>query len=130
MKYLQTFWPGLKTGTPDELYGLKGGWLSAEYHWMSWALSALQAKKIFGEVELITTWAGKEMLSGILELPYTSISTALDELPADYPEGLWSMAKLYSYQLQREPFLHLDGDVIFWEKPPKEWLQRPLLCQN
>jgi len=109
MNYIQTFWsgPGVRTG--EELYGFTGGWLSAEYHWMSWALSALQAHKIFGRVELVTDGPGAEMLAGVLGLPYSRVSTALDGMSARYPAGLWSMAKIYSYSLQREPFLHLDG---------------------
>src|SRR5882757_7163537 len=110
MEYIQTFWPGPGRKTKEELYGFTGGWLSAEYHWMSWALSALQAQKIFGEIELVTDTPGAEMLSGVLGLPYSRVSTALDEMPGHYPAGLWSMAKIYSYSLQQEPFLHLDGD--------------------
>jgi len=130
MNYLQTFWPGPHRLTKKELYGFTGGWLSAEYHWMSWALSMLEAKKIFGRIELITDTSGMEMLTGILELPYTKVSTVLDTMPGDYLPDHWSLAKIYTYSLQSEPFLHLDGDVILGARPPEAWLNSPLLCQN
>ncbi|WP_431214614.1 DUF6734 family protein [Puia sp. P3] len=130
MNYIQTFWsgPGVRTG--EELYGFTGGWLSAEYHWMSWALSVLQAHKIFGKVGLVTDGPGAEMLVGVLGLPYSRVSTALDGMSGRYPAGLWSMAKIYSYSLQQEPFLHLDGDLILGAAPSDEWLGSPLVCQN
>lgn len=130
MNYIQTFWSGPVQMTGEELYGFKGGWLSAEYHWMSWALSALQAHKIFGKIELVTDGPGAEMLVGVLGLPYSRVSTALDGMSGYYPAGLWSMAKVYSYSLQREPFLHLDGDLILGAGPSEEWLRSPLVCQN
>jgi len=140
MRYIQTFWSGPAFGSEREfssgpvseagLYSFAGGWLSAEYHWMSWALSSLQAFKLFGSLELITDTRGREMLVDVLGLPYTAVSTALDEFPGDYPAGLFSMAKIYAYGLQREPFLHLDGDLILWERPAEEWLKAPLFCQN
>ena len=130
MKYIQTFWSGPGQGGKSGICGFTGGWLSAEYHWMSWALSALQALKLFGKLELLTDTPGREVLGSLLELPYSSISTVLDELPGDYPPGLWSMAKIHAYGLQREPFLHLDGDLVLWERPGEDWLRAPLLCQN
>jgi hypothetical protein len=130
MNYLQTFWSGPHRLKKKEIYGFTGGWLSAEYHWMSWALSALQARKIFGKIELITDAPGMEMLTGVLELPYTRVSTALDTMPGHYPPDLWSLAKIYAYSLQSEPFLHLDGDLILGTRPGEAWLQSSLLCQN
>ena len=40
---------------------------------------------------------------------------------------LWSLSKIYTYGLQEEPFIHIDGDFIFWEKIDFE---NKLLFQN
>lgn len=130
MKIIQTFWPGPASRKPDSMLNFSAGWLSPEYHWMSWALSALQAKKIFGEITLITDSSGKQILIDILELPYSEVSTALEGKLDHYPGNLWSLAKIYSYSIQSEPFLHLDGDVILWARPEKELTGAALVCQN
>jgi len=61
MKIVQTFWTG-HSETYDNPFDLKGGWLSGEYHWMSWALSCLQLKKFYKEIELVTDKKGKQIL--------------------------------------------------------------------
>ena len=68
MKYIQTFWT--RATTEADLLNISAGWLSPEYHWMSWALSCLQLKKLFGNIELITDTKGKYILSEVLKLPY------------------------------------------------------------
>ncbi|MFA6247470.1 MAG: DUF6734 family protein [Mucilaginibacter sp.] len=130
MKFLQTFWTGPEDISKKKLLGLKAGWLSPEYHWMSWALSCLQAKSIFGSVNLVTDKAGKELLVDLLQLPYTTVSTALQGRLNNYHPSLWALAKIYTYSIQTEPFLHLDGDVYLWQKPPQNVLNSPLLAQN
>jgi len=130
MKFLQTFWSGPEDISKKKILGLKAGWLSPEYHWMSWALSCLQAKSIFGSVNLVTDKAGKELLVDLLQLPYTTVSTALQGTLNNYHPSLWALAKIYTYSIQTEPFLHLDGDVYLWQKPPQNVLNSPLLAQN
>ena len=39
MKMVQTFWS--KPAKGNSLMDISAGWLSPEYHWMSWALSGL-----------------------------------------------------------------------------------------
>jgi hypothetical protein len=130
MKILQTFWTGPPGTHKKNLLSIKAGWLSCEYHWMSWALSCLQAKSIFGSVNLVTDKAGKEIVVELLQLPYTNVSTALEGKLDHYPPSLWALAKIYTYSTQTEPFLHLDGDVYLWQKPTQNVLDSPLLAQN
>lgn len=47
-----------------------------------------------------------------LKLPYTKVHVVLDELN-DYHKNLWAIGKIRTYQLQEEPFIHIDGDVLF-----------------
>lgn len=128
MKIVQTFWTGSSSGA--KLSDMAGGWLSPEYHWMGWALSCLQANRFFDRVELVTDNWGKEVLIDRLELPYTSVSTALEGALDEAPPELFSLAKLFAYARQTEPFLHIDGDVFLFQKPSPEWLASPLLAQN
>ncbi|MDB5089610.1 MAG: hypothetical protein JWR09_3604 [Mucilaginibacter sp.] len=130
MRILQTFWTGPSNTNNENLVSMKAGWLSCEYHWMSWALSCLQAKAIFGEVNLVTDLKGKEILIDRLQLPYSSGSTELEGTLDHYHPALWALAKIYTYSIQTEPFLHLDGDVFIWQKPDEEFLGLRLAAQN
>jgi len=127
MRFLQTFWTGTSAENP---IGIKAGWLSSEYHWMSWALSCLQAKNIFGEINLVTDKKGKEVLIDQLQLPYTTVSIDLEQKLDHYHPALFALAKIYTYSIQTEPFLHLDSDVFIWHKPDDSFLRAPLMAQN
>ena len=128
MKYIQTFWT--RTTPEADLLNISAGWLSPEYHWMSWALSCLQLKKLFGNIELITDTKGKYILSEVLKLPYDNVLTSLDSSMNGYPESLWALAKMHSYKMQREPFLHFDSDFFLWAKPVDELFSAELVAQN
>jgi len=130
MRNLQTFWTGPPNTNNENLVSMKAGWLSCEYHWMSWALSCLQAKDIFGEVNLVTDLKGKEILIDRLQLPYSTVSTELEGALDHYHPSLWALAKIYTYSIQTEPFLHLDGDVFIWQKPDGKLLDSRLIAQN
>ena len=105
------------------------GWLRPEYHLMGWALSCLQLQKLHGHVELYANSAGAELLIDTLRLPYTKVYTAHDDLKlAD--SRLWALPKLYTYSLQEEPFLHVDGDVFLFDQFSDQLLQSPLIVQN
>ncbi|MFB9843514.1 DUF6734 family protein [Mucilaginibacter ginsenosidivorans] len=130
MKYLQTFWTGPSGTDKENLITMKAGWRSCEYHWMSWALSCLLAKDMFGDIHLVTDLKGKEILVDRLQLPYSTVSAELENRLANYNPHLWALAKIYTYSIQTEPFLHLDGDVFLWQRPGAELLNSPLIAQN
>jgi hypothetical protein len=130
MNVVQTFWTRQHDATNEEIINMRAGWESSEYHWMSWALSCLQAKLFFGKVNLVTDERGKEMLIDKLHLPYDNVSTALDNHLQTYPSNLFSLAKIYAYSIQQEPFIHIDGDVIFWQKPDAALLESNIISQN
>ncbi|ASU33380.1 DUF6734 family protein [Mucilaginibacter xinganensis] len=104
------------------------GFLSPEFNWMGWALSCLQLKQYYPQVELYTNSAGYDVLINRLKLPYDAVHLVLNDL--DFPAHLWAYPKLYTYSLQNGPFLHVDGDAFFWEKLDDTTLQRPLIAQN
>ncbi|ASU36311.1 DUF6734 family protein [Mucilaginibacter xinganensis] len=130
MKILQTFWSGPADKANQNLLSTKAGWLSCEYHWMSWALSCLQAKSVFGDVNLVTDEKGKQILIDQLELPYSTVSVSLEGTLDNYHPALFSLAKIHTYGTQAEPFLHLDGDVFLWQKPDADFMNSRLLAQN
>jgi hypothetical protein len=130
MRILQTFWTGPSNANNENLLSMKAGWLSCEYHWMSWALSCLQAKNTFGAVNLVTDLKGKEILIDQLQLPYSTVSTELEGALDHYHPALWALSKIYTYSIQTEPFIHLDGDVFLWQKPGEKLLASQLIAQN
>lgn len=131
MKFVQTFWTGAANEkvrlTPLKL---RAGWHTSEYHWMSWALSCLQLLKLYGQVELVTDKLGKEILVDMLGLPYTSVSLAQeDQIEGMRPE-LFSLAKLKTYSLQKEPFIHVDGDLFLFQPLSEAVLNAGLISSN
>ena len=106
MKIVQSFWSGSQKEFTNSY-----GWFSYKYNWMSWILSCHQLAKHHKEVELYTDQFGYDILIKKLQLPYTKVHVVLDELN-HYNKDLWAIAKIKTFQLQKEPFLHVDGDVF------------------
>jgi hypothetical protein len=131
VKIVQSFWskPMLATRRCSPYDRVAGGWLHRRYHYMSWALSCLQLRRFYDEVELVTDRRGQELLVGRLGLPYTRVVLALDDLDG-YPAGLWAVGKILSYQLQDRPFLHVDGDVYVFSAFNKRIEGAALAAQN
>jgi hypothetical protein len=75
-------------------------------------LSALYAKKHYGNIHLYTTEMESEQILKV-GIPYTSINTKLlNEVDCKQ----YSLAKIYTYKEIQEPFLHIDTDSIFFSK--------------
>ncbi|EDP96138.1 DUF6734 family protein [Kordia algicida OT-1] len=123
MKIIQSFWTGNSEVIPS------CGWFSEKYHLLGWILSVNQLCKYYDEVELVTDTYGYELLIEKLQLPYTKVHVVLDELNK-YPSDLWALAKIKTYQIQKTPFLHVDGDVFIWEKFSDELMSSNLIAQN
>ncbi len=58
------------------------GFLSPEFHWMSWCLSCLQIVKLYHSVTLYTNELGKEVLIDQLKLPYSNVVITENTYPA------------------------------------------------
>ena len=122
-RILQTFWSGGKHLLKDSF-----GWRSAEEHLMGWALSCLSLRRHYVDVVLYTDSAGKELLVDRLGLPYTDVQVVFDDF-ACLPHH-WALAKVKTYSMQTEPFLHVDADVFAARPFPARFLQSPLAAQN
>jgi len=118
-----------KKQTRSDFDRFDGGWTDKKYNYMSWALSCLQFGKFYNNIELITDSIGKEILIDQLKLPYTKVHVLLDKLNHYHP-GLWAIGKLYTYSIQTEPFLHVDGDAYIWERFSTEIENSGLVAQN
>lgn len=128
LKIVQTFWNSKNNENPVLN---SGGFVCPEIHWMAWALSCLQLRKFYPDVELHTNQLGKEILVDILGLPYTQVHLSLEN---DFMQNLhpkmWAYAKIHTYSKQTEPFLHVDGDVFIWKAFDEKLLSSGLIAQN
>lgn len=125
MKIVQSFWSGGIANIDDNTFG----WKTSYYHLLSWVLSANLLAKHYNDVELYTDQLGYDILIKKLQLPYTKVQIVLDNLN-NYDSNLWALAKLRTYKLQKESFIHVDGDVFIWNKFPKRFNSKDLIAQN
>lgn len=131
MKIVQSFWskPSYKKENINLSDRNKGGWIDKKYNYMSWALSCLQFRKFYDNVELVTDAFGYNLLVDKLELPYTNVKVCLDDIN-HYHSDLWALGKVYAYSIQDEPFIHADGDVFIYKKFSEEFENSNLVSQN
>ena len=122
-RIVQSYWSKAYQNTPNS------GWAFRESHYMSWALSCLQLKQFYDEIELVTDSEGADLLINKLHLPYTSCLTILDKLKNENP-AIWALGKIAAYEVQQEPFIHVDGDIYIWKPFPKRIEEAGIVAQN
>lgn len=105
------------------------GWAAPEYHLMGWALSCLQLKHFYKDVDLYCNSKAGSLLIDQLGLPYSNVHVTHDDFNI-VNEKLWALPKVFTYSLQDEPFLHLDGDFFLFKKLPDSLLGGELIAQN
>ena len=129
MRIIQTYWT--KDNLSNPLLN-DGGFLCPEYHWMSWALSCLQLKRFYPDIELYTHQQGKEVLITQLQLPYfmTHLEIDNESFFQDCPSYLWAFAKIHTYSIQKKPFLHIDGDAFLWQSFSTKEIHQPLVVHH
>ncbi|MBP8763350.1 MAG: hypothetical protein KBH21_05720 [Acetoanaerobium sp.] len=96
---------------------------------MSWTLSCLSLKDSLGTIELYANKKGIDVLADLIGLPYDK----LHEFPQTWKlpsSDLWALPKVYTYSLQKEPFIHIDGDVYIFEKFPEAITNASVVAQN
>jgi|WetSurMetagenome_2_1015567.scaffolds.fasta_scaffold254899_1 hypothetical protein len=130
MKIVQTLWTKpVFADSSGSGHRFNGGWLSRKYYYISWALSCLRFLEYYDNVELVTDSRGKSILVDSIKLPYTNVKVELDCLN-HYPDSLWTLPKIFTYQIQKEPFIHADGDIFIWEKLIDDIENAPLCSQQ
>lgn len=108
MKAVYSYWDLNKD------YRVNKEWYSEEFKWNTLLLSVHNSLKFFDKVEMVTTTHMKKKFEE-LNIPFTKISTELDEL--DCNRKLWILGKIKCYSIQDEPFIHIDNDFILYNKP-------------
>ena len=96
MKFVQT----LHFSKSIDPYQHTFGWISPEYHLISWALSFLLLNDIYGKVELYASNNAAKLLIDDLALPYYNVHLTHEDLcvPND---KLWALPKIFTYSLQK-----------------------------
>ncbi|WP_316801954.1 DUF6734 family protein [Pedobacter nototheniae] len=125
MQIIQSYWACNK----KDILTNQPGWVSPEYNLMSWALSCMQLNKYYQNVTLYCDKETKKILIDELKLPYANVCCELDSLNTYQPD-LWALPKIYVYEKQTSPFLHVDGDVFIWEKFEEKLMRGNLIAQN
>ncbi|MFI3297552.1 MAG: DUF6734 family protein [bacterium] len=96
--------------------------------WMSMALSCVLLKRHFEKVVLYCNEAAKSIIIDTLHIPYDEfVIIPAEAIPRN--STLWASPKIYTYSLQKEPFVHVDNDCFMFDKP-EILTSVPLFCQN
>jgi len=123
MKAVFSYW----STTEDSLINATN-WFNPKYQLYSWVIAINQARKWYDKVEIVTDSFALPLFQK-LKLPYTEINTVLDEL-IDYDKKSWALGKIRAYQIQNEPFVHIDNDVFLLENVLKKFENERIVCQN
>jgi len=91
---------------------------------MSWAIN----KQWFEKTELVTDRLGYDLLTS-MGLDFNTVIICLDNIPHKY-DNLFAYGKLMAYELQQEPFIHIDYDLFWHKRPPRRVLTSPICVQN
>ena len=89
-------------------------------------LSALYAKKHYGNIHLYTTEMEAEQINKI-GVPYTSIDT---KLLNNVDTKVYGIPKMHTYREMDEPFLHIDTDSILFSKFDFDQIKSPFLFSH
>lgn len=105
-----------------------GNWKRPGFEFVVWAWSVLQSRKWASNIQLVTDTFGAELFRK-LQLPFDDVRIELDNIE---PNGgkLWAIGKIKAYEIQTEPFIHLDGDAWFTNSPSQELFESPAACQS
>ena len=125
MNFIQTFW----SCNNKDILRNSFGWISPEYHLMSWALSCLQLNQFYPSLKLYTDSNSARIFSDEIKLPYSEVKCTLDNFKKYNPD-LWALAKIHTYSIQTEPFVNIDGDAFLWKAFERELLNEELIAQN
>lgn len=131
MKIIQSFWskPVLNSSQNISQNRYNGGWKDYRYCLLSMAYSCLTIHKYYPHIELYTDSFGVELFKDVLKLPYNKFYTNLDDIN-NIDQTLWAYAKIMTYSLQKEPFLHVDNDIFIWSAFSEKLLQSDVVCQS
>lgn len=124
MKAIQSFWI-----LQNIINSHAGGWINKRYEFIAWSLSYILLKKNFSRVDLRCNLAGAEMLIDTLGLSYDNVNIDLEN-ETEMLQNSWVFGKIQTYAQQNEAFIHVDGDVFWFQPPTKDILSADVIAQN
>jgi hypothetical protein len=86
------------------------------------------AQRHFKTVHIVTSTWGAKILKHA-GVPHTEMTTELD-IMKKASSWFWAYGKLLAYNLQTEPFVHVDNDVFLWKPLPDRVLNADLCFQS
>lgn len=93
------------------------------------ALSYIFSKRNFEKIELVTDLSGKKLMVDKYGFEFDSISTDLDSI--NHIDSMhWAIGKIFACKIQKEPFLHIDNDIILFKGLPKFFLEKDAIFQS
>jgi hypothetical protein len=107
----------------------RASWPSSRHHLLSWVLSYQTISKHYPDTVLCTDDEGARLLVDQLGLPFNHVSTDLNAM-ANHDPGFWSLGKMYTYRVQKEPFIHFDHDLYLFKPLATQLLSAPVVAQN
>jgi hypothetical protein len=122
MRAVWSFWSRpfeAHTGSP---------WCEPLHHLLAWGLSLAAARRHYPETVLVTDRVGKKLLVDTLGLPFTEVTTELEQLDHADPDW-WALGKLLAYSIQSSPFVHIDADAFLWKQLPQEVEEAAVFAQ-
>ena len=112
------------------LEGKSHGYNNKEEMIESLVVSANVVKRHYDEIHFYTDNLGMKWIEPYLKyLPFTKIVVCMDDMNW-LDDKYWSLAKMYVYKLQKEPFIHIDNDVFLWDEFPKELFENDFFFQE
>ena len=125
MKAVFSFWSKCFKESSDRRVA---GFYNEHFFITSFKLAIACARKSFKHIEFYTDAVGYKLLVLDNGLEFDKVHIVLDDLN-DLPADLWMLGKLYTYSLQREPFMHLDYDLYLLKPVPDTLHNMPIIVQ-
>jgi hypothetical protein len=125
MKAIFSFWSKCSNESSDRRMA---GFYNEHFFITSFKLAIACAKRSFKTIEIYTDKVGYELLILKHKLTVDAVHTVLDDIN-HYPSDLWMTGKLYTYSLQKEPFIHLDYDLYLLKPIPSHYFNESIIVQ-
>ena len=113
---------------PEESFSNRAGFKYYSDLLYTMALSTFLVRRHFESVQMVTSTWGEKIFRKI-NIPVTEYNTALDDIKSISP-WFWAYGKLIAYILQKEPFIHIDNDVMLYTPLPQRILNAELCFQS